>query len=71
MNQISTTSRPSPSRPTNGNLAVGAKIVHQRFGKGEILRIEGEGENTKATVRFEEVGQKQLLVKFARFEVIK
>ena len=71
LNQISTTSRPSPSRPTNGNLAVGAKIVHQRFGKGEILRIEGEGENTKATVRFEEVGQKQLLVKFARFEVIK
>lgn len=71
LNQISTTSRPSPSRPSNGNLAVGAKIVHQRFGKGEILRIEGEGENTKATVRFEEVGQKQLLVKFARFEVIK
>ena len=71
LDQISTSSRLSQSRPSNGNLAVGAKIVHQRFGKGEILRIEGKGENTKATVRFEEVGQKQLLVKFARFEVIK
>ena len=71
LNQMSTSSRLSQSRPSNGNLAVGAKIVHQRFGKGEILRIEGVGENTKATVRFEEVGQKQLLVKFARFEVIK
>ena len=59
------------SRQQFNNITVGAKIVHQRFGHGEILRIDGEGENTKATVRFDEVGVKQLLVKFARFEVVK
>jgi DNA helicase-2/ATP-dependent DNA helicase PcrA len=49
---------------------VGTHILHNRFGRGEILRFEGTGDNTKATVQFENVGTKQLLLKFAKFEVI-
>lgn len=45
-------------------------IEHERFGIGTIERIEGTGENTKATVRFKYAGVKQLLLKFARFKVI-
>ena len=50
---------------------VGSVINHQRFGKGEIVKIEGKGENAKATVKFDLAGQKQLLLKFARYEVVK
>lgn len=45
-------------------------IKHERFGIGTVLRLEGTGENMKATVRFKNVGIKQLLLKFARFTVI-
>lgn len=51
-------------------LSVGAQIEHERFGVGEILRLEGTGDNRKATVRFRNAGEKQLLLKFARFKVI-
>lgn len=47
----------------------GSIIEHQRFGVGKIVHIEGTGENTKATVEFENTGTKQLLLKFARFTV--
>ena len=60
-------STPSPS---NGQLAEGAMIEHQRFGIGKVIKIEGTGENTKATVEFRNSGTKQLLLKFARFTVI-
>ena len=46
-------------------------IEHERFGKGKVIRLEGTGENLKATVQFENAGTKQLLVKFARFKVVK
>ena len=49
----------------------GDTIEHQRFGIGKVLRVEGTGENTKATVDFANVGIKQLLLKFARFNVVK
>ena len=52
------------------SLSVGTHILHNRFGRGEILRLEGAGDNMKATVQFENVGTKQLLLKFAKFEVI-
>lgn len=55
---------------TDGGLSVGKHIIHNRFGRGEVLRIEGTGDSTKATVQFENVGTKQLLLKFAKFEVI-
>ena len=60
----------SPQPSTVNSLAVGKYILHNRFGRGQILRIEGTGDNTKATVQFENVGTKQLLLKFAKFEVI-
>ena len=51
-------------------VSVGRVIQHERFGMGEIIRLEGTGDNCKATVRFENAGEKQLLLKFARFKVI-
>ena len=51
-------------------LKVGNVIEHQRFGIGKVIKIEGTGENTKATVEFRNSGTKQLLLKFARFTVI-
>lgn len=57
----------SSSAPV-GNLSVGDKIEHQRFGLGVVERVEGTGENTKATVVFENTGTKQLLLKFAKFK---
>lgn len=50
-------------------LAVGTVIEHQRFGIGVVRKIEGTGENTKATVEFKNTGTKQLLLKFARYTV--
>ena len=49
---------------------VGRLIEHERFGRGEVVRLEGSGDNCKATVRFENAGEKQLLLKFARFKII-
>ena len=51
-------------------LAPGQLIEHERFGIGEVLRVEGAGENTKAHIRFKNAGEKQLLLKFARFRVL-
>jgi len=50
-------------------LRVGQHIIHERFGRGEILALEGSGDNAKAKVRFQQGGEKQLLLKFARFSV--
>ncbi len=52
------------------SLNVGNVIEHQRFGKGTVVNIEGTGENRKATVKFEQTGTKQLLLKFAHFKII-
>lgn len=53
-----------------GGLTEGCVIEHERFGMGKVTRLEGSGENMKATVQFENAGTKQLLVKFARFKVV-
>lgn len=53
-----------------GNLQVGNRIEHSRFGRGVVKKIEGTGLDTKATVEFENAGQKQLLLRFARFTVL-
>ena len=66
--------RPSASAAaaasSQGRLQVGVRIEHQRFGIGEVLKVEGTGDNTKATVAFQNAGTKQLLLKFARFTII-
>ncbi|MDD3061563.1 MAG: 3'-5' exonuclease, partial [Massilibacteroides sp.] len=53
-----------------GGLTIGTRVGHMRFGEGEIIALEGEGGNAKATVCFEHSGVKQLLLKFAKLTVI-
>ena len=62
--------RPMASDPRPGELHEGCQIEHQRFGVGKVVKIEGSGENTKATVTFRNAGTKQLLLKFAKFKII-
>lgn len=58
------------SEPRASDLHEGCIIEHQRFGVGTVIKIEGTGENTKATVQFRNTGTKQLLLKFAKFKII-
>ena len=60
----------STSSAGSGRLVEGAKIEHQRFGVGTVLKLEGSGENAKATVQFVNSGTKQLLLKFDKFTII-
>ncbi len=55
---------------SSSSLREGCKIEHQRFGVGEVLKLEGSGENAKATVAFTHAGTKQLLLKFAKYTII-
>jgi DNA helicase-2/ATP-dependent DNA helicase PcrA len=64
-------SRPMAADLSSGELHVGNTIEHQRFGIGEVIKIEGTGENAKATVQFRNTGTKQLLLKFAKYKIIR
>ena len=66
----SVSSAASSAGSSSCGLQEGMKIEHQRFGRGTVLKIEGTGENTKATVEFVHSGIKQLLLKFAKFTVV-
>lgn len=67
----STENRSAQSMQTSlGELRVGQNIQHERFGMGEVTKLEGSGDNAKATIRFRHAGEKQLLLRFARFTVI-
>ncbi|MFZ4739971.1 MAG: ATP-dependent helicase [Bacteroidales bacterium] len=52
------------------SIQTGMEVEHDRFGRGKILQVEGSGPNKKATVHFENIGSKQLLLKFAKLRVI-
>ena len=67
---VASTVKASQSAPTTSGLREGAVIEHQRFGVGTVIRLEGSGDNEKATVEFRNAGTKQLLLKFARFKVL-
>ncbi|MGN1375642.1 MAG: ATP-dependent helicase [Prevotella sp.] len=69
---VSASTTPRTGGGDNGceNISEGCIIKHERFGIGTVIRLEGRGENMKATVKFKNVGIKQLLLKFARFKVI-
>jgi len=54
----------------NQNLQTGMQVMHEKFGKGKLLILEGDFPNQKATVFFENVGQKQLLLKFAKLTIV-
>ncbi len=62
--------RPMATDASASDLREGVTIEHQRFGIGTVVKIEGTGENTKATVEFRNTGTKQLLLKFAKFKII-
>lgn len=64
-------SRPSFDADDPSLVKVGCEVEHQRFGRGTVLELEGEGSNQKATVIFQNSVRKQLLLKFARLKVIK
>lgn len=66
---VKTASPKLPPVSTKG-LTIGSRIKHDRFGLGEVTAIEGDDKNQKATVAFDNSGTKQLLLKFARFEII-
>ncbi len=67
-------SETSDAAPSDGGnqwgITVGKTVLHERFGRGEVIRIEGSGENCKATIRFVNAGERQLLLKFARFKEV-
>ena len=54
----------------DGNIVVGNIVEHNRFGRGEVLAIEGNGPNKKAEIKFGTVGKKKLLLQFAKLKVI-
>ena len=64
---LSTSSTSSSGTPS---IKVGTHIQHERFGRGQVIAIEGSGIDAKATVQFENVGTKQLLLRFAKFKVL-
>ena len=68
---VSSTSSVSSSAGSSfGALKEGCKIEHQRFGVGVVRKIEGQGENAKATVEFKNSGVKQLLLKYAKYTIL-
>ena len=54
----------------DSKLIVGDLVNHQRFGKGNVLNIEGKGADLKAEIKFENGGTKKLLLRFAKLEII-
>jgi DNA helicase-2/ATP-dependent DNA helicase PcrA len=71
LKKVSSTASAAPSKPVDtSKLAVGVIVKHERFGKGKILKIEGEAPNLKATVIFPSSGEKQLLLKYAKLTVL-
>lgn len=54
-----------------GQLAIGDIVSHERFGVGQVLHLEGTGENAKAKIKFKNAGEKTLLLKFAKLSVVK
>jgi DNA helicase-2/ATP-dependent DNA helicase PcrA len=54
----------------NNHLQAGMRVNHERFGQGKILQIEGQSDNKKAIIFFDDIGQKTLLLKFAKLDII-
>ncbi len=71
---VRSSASPSPevqaTQTAAGTLVVGTQIEHARFGRGEVIALAGTGIDAKATVRFQNVGVKQLLLRFAKFTIV-
>ena len=70
LKKVSHTGNTQGSTLKPGSVVVGTKVAHAKFGKGKVVNLEGEAPNEKATVFFPTVGQKQLLLKFAKLEIV-
>lgn len=70
LQRVSDAVRHSPSSNNTPNLTVGAIVQHERFGVGEVLTLEGSGDNAKATIKFRNAGVKTLLLKFAKLSLV-
>ena len=72
LSRMAPTPRPAAGKSLDeaGGLRVGQHIEHERFGRGEVIRLDEAGETVKATVRFDAAGEKALLLKFARYRVL-
>lgn len=70
VSKVTSSSPVSASASHIPDISVGSHIQHDRFGNGVITAIEGKGIDTKATVSFENVGTKQLLLRFAKFRIV-
>ena len=66
----STPSSASSASVSIAGIQAGQMIEHERFGLGEVVKVEGAGDNAKATIHFKNAGEKQLLLRFARFKII-
>jgi DNA helicase-2/ATP-dependent DNA helicase PcrA len=67
--------KPIGNAPSNSNLfdsklTIGNIVIHERFGKGEVVSLEGAGADKKAEIKFEVGGIKKLLLRFAKLDVI-
>ena len=69
-NFVKLKSSSSKSNLFDNKLIVGNIVVHERFGKGEVISIEGQGGDKKAEIKFEKGGLKKLLLRFSRLEII-
>ena len=71
VSRVESVPRSNASASSGSELSVGTRIEHERFGIGMVTKLEGTGDNLKATVEFSHVGTKQLLLKFAKYKVLK
>ena len=69
-NDDSATASVESTQTASGTLKVGQQIAHSRFGRGKVIALTGTGIDAKATVEFENVGTKQLLLRFAKFTIL-
>jgi DNA helicase-2/ATP-dependent DNA helicase PcrA len=54
----------------NPGIDVGVSVIHEKFGKGKVVKMEGNAPDTKATIYFPNAGQKVILLKFAKLEIV-
>ena len=69
--QVPTNNASDFSSASPDEIEQGMRVLHQKFGQGEVIKVEGVGPNKKATVLFDECGTKQLMLKFAKLNILK
>ncbi|KAA6350483.1 ATP-dependent DNA helicase PcrA [termite gut metagenome] len=70
MTKVTSLTSSSFANTANTTVRIGQTVEHERFGIGEVLKIEGEDESIKVTILFKNVGNKQLLLRFAKLKVV-